>query len=199
MGQPRPTSRMAAGLVLVISLLVAAPVLAGQRSEKDQRRDLLYVLNAHEFRVDERVLKGIGPEVNRLLVLISSEPKQRPAVRGNAVAALSVFPSHRTRRYLESLLDERSLVGTPAGTLIRRQAMRSLGVAFRGEVVSVLVSMKSDKNPQIREGCAHALADTGSTLALEPLEGWLPHEKELFVRLAVDRAIASIKRAERKR
>ena len=93
---------------------------------------------------------------------------------------------------------EPSLTGTPTGTLLRRQALRSLGKAFRGDVVVSIANLKNDVNPQIRIAVAHALAETQSDRAIPILSAWLPNEKELGVREAVDRALESFYRRGRK-
>ena len=160
----------------------------------EQRRELMVLLNAYEFRVDVAVLERIGPEVPKLLIEISSTTRQRPTVRNHALMALSVFPSEQTRKYLESLLMERSLKGSPTGTLLRRQALRSLGRAFGDRVVVPIANLKDDPDPQIRIAVAQALGDTGSPRAQSILAAWLPHEKDLAVREAVDHALEHIRR-----
>ncbi len=118
----------------------------------------------------------------------------RPTIRSRAVASLSVYPTTRTRDFLHSLLYERSLEGTPAGVQLRRQAIRSLAYAFRESVVNALSGLRLDPDPQIREATAHALGDTRSPAAERILDAWLPHEPELFVRLAVDRSLERIRK-----
>ncbi len=188
------TAMTLAALALGICLCATAQA----RPAHEQRSDLLMLLNAYEFRVDAKVLRKIGPEVNKLLIEVSGDPGFRPRVRNHALMALSVYPVTQTRRYLESLLLEPSLIGNSTGTLIRRQALRSLGKAFGGEVVVPIANLKDDKNPQIRIAVAHALAETKSERAIPILSAWLPHEKELGVREAVDRALESFyKRGQR--
>jgi HEAT repeat protein len=184
----RPSIRNAALLGALTLGLWATPAQA-TATVHEQRRELLVLLNAHEFRVDARVLQRIGPQVPKLLVEISSVPDHRPTVRNHALMALAVFPTVQTRRYLESLLLERSLKGSPTGTLLRRQALRSLGRAFKGEVVVAIANLKNDPDPQIRIAVAQALGDTASPRARPILAAWLPHEKDLGVRLAVDVAL----------
>ena len=186
--------------VLLFALLLGlcACLTAHARPAHQQRSDLLLVLNAYEFRVDAQVLRKIGPDVNKLLIEISGDPGFRPRVRNHALMALSVYPATQTRRYLESLLMEPSLIGTQTGTLIRRQALRSLGKAFQGEVVVPISNLKDDVNPQIRIAVAHALGDTQSDRAIPILSAWLPNEKELGVREAVDRALESFHKRGRR-
>ena len=189
-----PRAALVCALLLGISLCATAQA----RPSHQQRSDLLLVLNAYEFRVDAKVLRKIGPDVNKLLIEVSGDPGFRPRVRNHALMALSVYPVSQTRKYLESLLLEPSLIGTTTGTLIRRQALRSLGKAFQGEVVVAIANLKDDVNPQIRIAVAHALADTRSDRAIPILSAWLPNEKELGVREAVDRALESFQQRGRK-
>jgi HEAT repeat protein len=184
--------------LVALSGLVAVPALPARSSDRDsleeQEQRLVRVLSAHEFAPSRNVFDRIGPDVNQLLVRIASSTEHRPSLRVRAVSALSIYPSDRSRRFLGGLLFERELVGTPSGTLLRREAMRSLAVGFGGEVVDELAPLKDDGDAQIREGCAHALGETKSPRAVPVLDAWLPHEPELFVRLAVDRAVSRLKR-----
>ncbi len=187
-----------ATLLSALLLLASVCFPAQAKPSHEQRSDLLLLLNAYEFRVDAEVLRKIGPEVNKLLIEISGDPGFRARVRNHALMALSAYPAVQTRRYLESLLLEPSLIGNPTGTLLRRQALRSLGKAFAGEVVVPIANLKDDKNPQIRIAVAHALAGTRGDRAIPILTGWLPNEKELGVREAVDRALESFHKRGRR-
>ena len=142
--------------------LVCFSAEAQARTERERRSDLMLLLNAHEFRVDAKLLRRVGPDVNKLLIEASGNPGLRPRVRNHAVMALSVFPSEQTRKYLDSLLMEPSLKGTPTGTLIRRQALRSLGKGFGDVVVVPISNLKDDPDPQIRIAVAQ-LSNTRET------------------------------------
>ena len=187
-----------AALLATLLFGISLCATAQARPFHQQRSDLLLVLNAHEFRVDAELLRKIGPEVKRLLIEISGDPGFRARVRNRAIMGLSAYPVSQTRKYLESMLMEPSLTGTPTGTLLRRQALRSLGKAFRGDVVVSIANLKDDVNPQIRIAVAHALAETQSDRAIPILSAWIPNEKELGVREAVDRALESFYRRGRK-
>lgn len=189
--------RLARLILLALVAVVALPqVAAAQVSPQEQRKSLMWLLSAHEFRVERRLLDSVGEDVNRQLVHIASDPKVRPTIRSRAVASLAVYPSARTRDYLQSLLYERALEGTTAGVQLRRQAIRSLAWAFREAVVNTLSGLRQDADPQIREATAHALGDTRSPAAERILDAWLPHEPELFVRLAVDRSLDRIRKGK---
>ena len=183
-------------LVLVtLSFLISSLALARPPLPKtEQRLSLISLLSRHHYQVDRKAFDRIGPakEIVDHLVRFVSDTKLRPSVRQRAIASLRVYPSARIQKVLESLLYD-PLLQDRAGVPMRREAMRTLGRAFGTGAVVSLSNHREDPNPQIREGCAHGLGLTGSSAALPILDAWLPHEPELFVRLAVDRAIAHIR------
>lgn len=200
---PRPRSLSSS---LLLSALVACALLLSTATdaearrplhEKEQFATLVSFLSAHEFKVSEGILRSIGPDVNRLLVHVSGDPNQRPSIRQNALRSLVVFPTDRTRRFLETQLNDPGLIGTPHGLVLRRQAMLTYGTAFGQAAVAAIADLARDTDPQVREGAAGALAATRSESARRILDAWLPHEPELFVRLAVDRALETMRRASR--
>ncbi|MEE2779214.1 MAG: HEAT repeat domain-containing protein [Myxococcota bacterium] len=183
---------ISASCLLAVALMAPMSSARSQSTEEAQRRVLLQLLNAHEFKVNRKAFDRIGPEVNRLLVNISGDPRQRPTVRVRATSALSVYPSDRTRRYLNGALFDPELKKNRFGLLQRREAMMSLAAAFKGDAVQTLVGFHEDDDPQIREGCARALGISGSARALPTLNAWLTNEPEIFVRQAIDEAIEKL-------
>jgi len=178
---------------------IASSSVVAERPEKEQMSLLLTMLSAHEYRPSAKVLARIGStrSVTRLLIFISNSPKYRPTIRVRALATLYLLPADNVRKYLLSVVHERENTKSNLGTLLRKQALRSLGRGFGKSVVTDLVAVKGDTNGQIREGVAQALGDTGAKEALPYLKAWLPNEKELFVRLAIDNAIEVIRKGSR--
>jgi hypothetical protein len=185
------TVSLALALALCSWVTVAS---AAERSRDDVRRSLITWLESDEFRVDKRALDGLGKEINKLLVDVAGDPGQMPTIRQRAVGALAVYPTTRSRQFLAGVVFERAFVGNALGTLLRREALRSLGRGFGESAVSTLASVRGDESPQIREACARALGDTGSDAAMSELNAWLSNEPELFVRVAIDEAIDAIRR-----
>lgn len=181
-------------LTLALILLTASAVEARRLAPAEQRATLMTWFSAHHFTPDRKAFDRLGPatEITDHLVLFVTDPKLPPTVRQRAIASLKLYPGRRTQRVLEALLYDPELRNR-TGTPLVREAMRSLAVAFRAGAITALNNHREDPNPQIREGCAHALGLTGSPNALPILDAWLPHEPELFVRLAVDNAIAHIR------
>lgn len=186
----RSIRHIAASAALLGVLFAWSPADARPRAPHpdEQFRSLLLLLNAHEFRVDRTVLDRVGPDVPHLLIKVVGESTHRPTVRVRATAALAVYPTDQTRKFLESRLWERGLVGTVSGIQIRRQAARSLAEAFGDAVVQLIAGLRDDPEPLIREGCAQALGASRSLQALPILKAWMSHEQELVVRAAVDAA-----------
>ena len=182
-------------LALALCLIAGNAQATPSRDIKEQERLLMVLLNAHEYRPTRKLLDRVGKDVNRLLVRISTYRSARAKVRVRALLSLALYPTRRTKLYLLSLFHERSLKKNNTGLLMRRQALRSAAFAFKTEVINDILILKADPSPQIREAVAHALGDTLSLSALSPLRAWLPNERELFVRIAIDRSIVRIKRA----
>jgi HEAT repeat protein len=193
--KPMLSPRTLTTLLVALAVLLTSTVSArAPLPEREQRLSLLTLLGRHHFEVERKVFDRIGParEIVDHLVLFVGDPKLRPTIRQRAIASLRVYPGTRVQKVLETLLYDPDLRDRP-GTVLRREAMRSLAIAFRDGAIIALSNHREDANPQIREGCAHALGLTRSTHALTLLDAWLPHEPELFVRLAVDNAIAHIR------
>ena len=184
-------------ILLFVALTLTLSTVAQARPPlpaTEQRLSLMTLLGRHHFEVDRKTFDRIGPakEISDHLVLFTSNPKLRPTIRQRAIASLRVYPSKRIQKVLESLLYDPELQDR-AGVPMRREAMRSLAIAFGAGAVVAVSNHREDSDAQIREGCAHALGLTRSMSALPTLEAWLHHEPELFVRLAVDKAIAHIR------
>ena len=183
-----------ASLIALLALTLAAPSVSakGPPSRDQQRDSIVTLLAAKNVRLNRRVLDTVGPDVNELLIDIAGHPRETEIVRAHAVAALSVYPSGRTRAYLRGLLHERTLIGTRFGNRVRAQAVRSLALAFGDEAIDDVVPLRSDTDPQIREAVARALGDTRSHYAMPILTTWLSQENVLHVRVAIDDAILRI-------
>ena len=195
LGRATPPPKALVILLALSALSLSSLAMArAPLPSKEQRLSLLSLLNRHHYNVDRKALDRIGPAkaIVDHLVHFAGDPELRPKVRTRAIASLRVYPSPRIQKVLEGLLYDPTLK-TREGVLLIREAMRSLGLAFGQGAVVALSNHRDDPNPQIREGCAHGLGLTGSKGALTILDAWLPHEPELFVRLAVDKAIAHIR------
>tara|TARA_Y100001934_G_scaffold216835_1_gene257327 strand:- start:108 stop:686 length:579 start_codon:yes stop_codon:yes gene_type:complete len=175
-------------LILGLLALLALPMEASA-NRSDEERSLIVYLGAHEFEPSRKILDKISHDTNRLLIRVSGYKALRPTLRVRAIAALSLYPTQQTQRYLLGLFHERSLKKTNTGLLIRRQALRSAASAFGVEVVDEIKALRSDNDPNIRDAVAHALGDTKLASLIPYLKAWLPHENTYLVRGSIERSI----------
>lgn len=176
-----------------LALLLLLPT-AAEASRSDEERSLIVYLGANEFEPSRKVLDKISQDTNRLLIRVSGYKSLRPTLRVRAIAALSLYPTTQTRRYLLGLFHERSLKKSNTGLLIRRQALRSAGTAFTVDVIDDIKALRSDADPNIRDAVAHALGDTKSASLIPYLKAWLPHENTYLVRGSIERSIDRLSR-----
>ena len=187
------TRRFKMHLLVCLLALMVIPTQA-HANRADEERSLIAYLGAYEFEPSRKVLDRISHDTNRLLIRVSGYTKLRPSLRVRAIAALGLYASAQTQRYLLGLFHERSLKKTNTGLLIRRQALRSAGRAFGVEVVDEIKALRSDKDPNIRDAVAHALGDTKVKLLIPYLKAWLPHEDTYLVRGSIERSIERLSR-----
>lgn len=173
-----------------------------RRSAQAQRASLLMLLGAVEPRgarpegppssgvvgtkLSRAALDHVGPEVPRLLVDIANHPAETTAVRVRALTALAFYPTPDIRSFLAGLLHEPALTGSPAGTMLRAEALRSLGKGFGEDAVEDLAALREDPSPTVRAAAAEGLGHTRSEVARQLLEAWLGAEPTLPVRAAID-------------
>lgn len=187
-------ARILTSLALVLALLATSVAQARPLAPDEQRASLIRLLGGHHFRADRPTFDRLGParEIIDHLVHFTGNPKLRPTLRRRAITALRIYPSERARKVLEAVLYDPAL-NKSWGVAMRREAMLSLAIAFKEHAIMSISNHRDATDPQIREGCARALGATQSRNALPLLDAWLPNEPELFVRLAVDHAIAHIR------
>lgn len=183
-----------AALALLVTLLpLSAAARPAERTPGEQRAMLIRLLGDKKLELDRRFLDPIGDDVPHQLVLIADLPRVRALVRVRAVAALGLYPNTVTRRYLIGVLNGHNNVGTRLGDRLRRQALRSLAVAFGADAVEDILAHRADRQPAIRMSVAKALADVGDPRVLPTLQQWLGVEPDLTVRAAIDDAISTLR------
>jgi hypothetical protein len=180
-------------LIGFLLVLLAVPATV-QANRSDEERSLITYLSAHEFQPSRKILDRISADPNRLLIRVAGYTKLRPTLRVRAIASIALYPSQQTQRYLLALFHERSLKKSNTGLLIRRQALRSAGRAFGVEVVDEIKALRTDKDPNIRDAVAHALADTRLKALIPYLQAWLPNEDTYLVRGSIEQAIERLSR-----
>lgn len=176
-------------LLLCALVASAADAEARTRPRPERKESLKWLLASHEAELRRDVLDVLGPDTEGMLIDIANTPRETPRVRVRALAGLGYYPSEGVFAFLSSLLHERNLIGNAEGLQMRRQAIRSLGLAFGDRAIDDLLALKSDTEPGIRQAVAAGLGDTRSLRALPELELWLTTEENLAVRQSVDAAV----------
>jgi HEAT repeat protein len=187
------TASPVAASTAIVTPVARAETPSKFRTPDQQRESLVMLLAAYEPVMKRSVFDSVGPDVPRLLIDIASHPKEAPTVRQRAVSALALYPSAATRGFLLSLLNDRNLLATTYGLVVKAQALRSLGRAFGDTEVDTLASYRSDPEVQIRAGAAYGLGDSKSKKARLVLETWLAQEDNLTVKHAIDRALTALR------
>lgn len=184
---------------LLLATSLSAPALAQvptrttARPMDEQRYALVWTLESPTMRLTRSTLDAIGPRVEELLYELAMGPNKSSRVRIRALAGLGFYPNPRSLEIFRSLLYERGFADAQLGLSLRRQAIRSMGFAFKETVAEELLALRYDVEPLVREAAALAIADTEARLAIPTLETWLSVEPVLQVRVAVDKALTRLR------
>jgi len=188
-------------LASLFVLTLALPISSAFGTPPDPvlRMRVLQVIQAPEYQPAPKIWKNLGIEaVNNLLAELALDSKSVAVLRRRAALALGEFSSPRTEATLRALIGD-DLV--PMG--IRRQAMMSLGNAFPAKALDTLQPRMLTGNIHLREAAILATIPLRDRRVAPLLQDRLEREKEIVVRVAVERAIKERrlrkKRAQRKK
>ena len=137
---------------------------------------------------------GLGSTTVRILSGIAADTKKRPRLRLNAARALEYFPTRDTEKFLGSVLYGR--FWKPA---FKSAAMRVMARGFGAKMYFEFLPFLRDSDPHLRAGAALALGDLTDPRVLNNLQNHLSHEKELSVRVAIEKAMDRYRKRERAR
>lgn len=191
----RVCQRWCAAAVATIALAALAGMLnsaqaqeRGNQPTRDaQTAAIVQLLKAPHPQVDGRVLAGIGPDVQAILIEQATAVRIEVPMRQRALAWLQYFPNQSTRAVLMEVLRAKDV---SVGTL--RVALRALAVGFGADALPVLREHLQHKDVFVREASAYALGDVRDRRVQAILEDQLARESELAVRDAI---VASLQRA----
>ncbi len=173
--------------------LLSVPAL-GQVSPRQLLRErIVSLLDAPGPLPPASKWRTIGParKTNAELIDIAQEDNQPLRRRGRAVEALAAFSTKATQQFLWQLVDAPHVPG-----LLRKLALRSLGGAFREQVLFDLEARLRDDDAYIRAGAALGLALVGDHRVRAMLEAALYAEPQLDVRLVIEKALATVRARE---
>ena len=182
-------------------LALAAVLLIGVSDQQaatigDPLRDALggidYVANKTVF--DDL----LGTEADADLVAIARDVDggTDPGLRIRAYRALSLYSTDLVESALtEAVLDHAADANTAGVEVVfAKSAMDSLAVVAGENAVSTLAGVLDHPTRDLRVSAARALARTGSSTAIQPLQTRLASETDPLVSLAIQRALSQLER-----
>ena len=127
---------------------------------------------------------GKAVKTMRILMQIASNRTEKPVLRLNAIRALEYFPRVETKGSLMSILFTRHQKAA-----YKRACLRSLARAFGSSTFFELLPFLQDIHPRVRGGAALAIGEIDDPRVETILINHLVHEKEMSVRLSIERAL----------
>ncbi len=131
---------------------------------------------------------GSADQVAAALIWLADADSEALHVRARAVSALAHFPRPEAQAAIE-----RRLVADPDRGVLRRSAIRALGVAFPAVAVREAPALLGDPDSATREAAAQALAATGLAEAETPLKEALGREADAAVRATFERSLTDLR------
>ena len=175
-----------AAVLVLATLLATAPVQAqGQIDlDMDRMQRLRKAMDKARGCPDERVLRGMDPNVDSLLVNLLNDKDARIHYRLYAVDCLGNFNNKRSRQLLASLL------GDPTWDKVYR--LRAMGAAARAMGAEVLEDLREaceDRDAETRAAAARAIGWISTPRARSFLKHLQTRERDPAVIQAIDEAL----------
>jgi hypothetical protein len=188
----------AALCIAMLSVLGISTVCWAQEAQEEvHRRVIVRLLDAQRgFPTAKQFLKsGTAADTNRIVSHIAGNKYEKHRFRLNAIRALEYFPTKRTRIVLMDLLYAKQQKAA-----YKRACMRALARAFGPPMYYELVPFLKEADPRVRGGAALAISEIDDMRVEGILSNHLGHEKNITVRVEIEKGIARVKdRAQKKR
>lgn len=177
-----------------IFIALAFVFLAGSPAQAQMPRDLhhqriLKQLSSPVKQSTSRDWRGLGPfeTTNELLIGHIYNIDLSDLLRLRSIQALAFFPTKRSQQFLWQVVYDRSLRDD-----YKRMALTSLGGAFQDSVMLELARFLKKESPALRAGAISGLGLVRDARARGILEGHLPDEPDIDLRMSCERAIAQV-------
>jgi HEAT repeat protein len=188
----------AALCIAMLSVLGISTVCWAQVAQDEMhRRAIIHLLDARTgFPTAKQLLRtGKLTVTNRIVSQIAENKREKPRYRLNAIRALEYFPTKRTRIVLMGLLYAKHQKAA-----YKRTCLKALARAFGPAMYLELLPFLQDADPRVRGGAALAIGEIDDVRGEGILSNHLGHEKELAVRIEIEKGIDQFKkRAVKKR
>jgi hypothetical protein len=196
----RPGIRRRAALAALLSGLVVAaagPRLtpAPAQAARANREAVLKLLGASERTPNEKELRGLGSDVDAVLIDLARDSKLEPRLRARAVSALAFAPTGASRAHLVKLVGSGSAAKEPTDVLLVRRAAVALGWQGGPTATPLLGALLEHADPEVRIDAALALGLTRQASAVQMLRARLDAESDPRVRAHVSRQLTVIESA----
>ena len=175
-------------------ILLALALLWAPQADAQMPRDLHHqrVLKQLASPVKQSTVRdwrGLGnlADTNEMLIGHVYDIDHSRLVRLRSVQALAFFPTKRTQQFLWQVVYDRDLKDE-----FKRMALTSLGAAFQGAVMLELARFLKKESEGLRAGAIAGLGLLRAERARGILEGHLPDEQDIDLRMACERAIAQV-------
>ena len=186
-------------IVLLLAGLGAASAHAQMPRDLHHQRILKHLMSPVK-QSTSREWRRMGPvaDTNEMLLGHVYNIDMNELVRLRSVQALAFFPTKRTQQFLWQVVYDRDLSDS-----FKRMALTSLGGAFQETVMLELARFLKKESLPLRAGAIAGLGLVRDARVRGILEGHLPLETDLDLRMACERAIGQVaeweKTEERKR
>ncbi len=175
--------------ILLAFALLGASVAHAQMPRDLHHQRVLKQLSSPVKQSTVRDWRGLGnvADTNEVLIGHIYNIDISDLVRLRSVQALAFFPTKRTQQFLWQVVYDRDLTDD-----YKRMALTSLGAAFQGDVMLELARFLKKESGQLRAGAIAGLGLMRDVRARGILEGHLPDEQDIDLRMACERAIAQV-------
>jgi hypothetical protein len=206
----RPAIRRRAALIVLLPGLVALGGLAPPQAQATRadpgaptpvrrrgadREAVLKLLGASERTPNEKELRGLGGDVDVVLVDLARDGKLEPRLRARAVSALAFAPTRASRVHLVKLVSSGGAAKDATDVLLVRRAAVALGWQGGPTATPLLGALLEHADPEVRLDAALGLGLTRQASAVQVLRARLEAESDTRVRAHVSRQLSVIESA----
>jgi HEAT repeat protein len=184
-------------MALVAALVTAGPWRAPRTAQaaRANREAVLKLLGASERTPNEKELRGLGSDVDAVLIDLARDGKLEPRLRARAVSALAFAPTRASREHLVKLVTGGSAAKDATDVLLVRRAAVALGWQGGPTATPLLGVLLEHADPEVRIDAALALGLTRQASAVEVLRARLQAETDARVRGHISRQLSVIESA----
>jgi hypothetical protein len=177
-------------ILIVLALVFLAASAAHAQMPRDlHHHRIMKQLSSPVKQSTARDWRGLGPRLgtNEMLIGHVYNIDLSDLIRLRSIQALAFFSTKRSQQFLWQVVYDRFLTDD-----YKRMALTSLGGAFQETVMLELARFLKKESPSLRAGAISGLGLVRNSRARSILEGHLPDEADIDLRMSCERAIAQV-------